>query len=279
MLGYTSIFVHQDTSARAAVRLDIAARLAAAQQCRLVGLCTLFSPDPDWFYRMDNAAKCLQEDLERRRHARDEVRERFEQTTADQPVQADWRAVEGDPVATSLREIHEAGLVVAGQFDEGDPESFVAPQFLESLVLESGRPVLVIPYMGQFLTIGSRTLLAWDGGREASRALHDALPLLAGSQVHLLHANATMHSLRADAAPAATAARLLADVGAEITIENEPAANDHAIGELILSRASDIGADLIVMGAYGHGRFRELLLGGVTRTILSSMTVPVLMTH
>ena len=71
----------------------------------------------------------------------------------------------------------------------------------------------------------------------------------------------------------------LADIGAEVEIENEPAANDLAIGELILSRAADIGADLIVMGAYGHGRFRELLLGGVTRTILSSMTVPVLMTH
>ncbi|MBV8270816.1 MAG: universal stress protein [Cupriavidus sp.] len=279
MLGYTSIFVHQDASARAGVRLDIAARLALAHQCRLVGLCTMFSPDPDWFYRMDHAAKCLQEDLEHRRHQRDCVRQRFEQAMADQTLQAEWRAVEGEPVAKTLREIHEAGLVVAGQFDEGDAESFVAPQFLESLVLESGRPVLVIPYTGQFPTIGSRTLLAWDGGREASRALHDALPLLVGSRVHLLHANASMHSLRTDAAPASSAARLLSDIGAQVEIENEPAANDLAIGELILSRASDIGADLIVMGAYGHGRFRELLLGGVTRTILSSMTVPVLMTH
>jgi nucleotide-binding universal stress UspA family protein len=279
MLGYTSIFVHQDASARADVRRDIAARLAIAQQCRLVGLCTMFSPDPDWFYRMDHAAKCLQEDLEHRRQMRDRVRQHFESAMAGQSVSAEWRVVEGEPISRTLREIHEAGLIVAGQFDESDPESFVAPQFLESLVLESGRPVLVIPYTGQFPTIGSHVLLAWDGGREASRALHDALPLLAGSRIHLLHANASMHSLRTDAAPAASAARLLADIGAEVEIENEPAANDLAIGELILSRAADIGADLIVMGAYGHGRFRELLLGGVTRTILSSMTVPVLMTH
>jgi nucleotide-binding universal stress UspA family protein len=192
---------------------------------------------------------------------------------------AEWRVAEGEPVASTLREVREAGLVVLGQTDESDDDSYIAPQYLESIVLESGRPTLVIPYTGDFPTLGTSVLVAWDGGRESARALHDALPLLAGSRVHLLHANAAMRSLRVDSTPAANALRLLRDVGAEVEMEYMAEANDLLIGELILSRAADIGADLIVMGAYGHSRLREITLGGVTRTILASMTVPVLLAH
>lgn len=279
MPGYPNVFVHMDASPRATLRVRLAARIAAAQQCRLVGVCATFSPEAQWFYRVDHAAACLQADRERRQRQHQTVRERFEATVRDGSIALDWRTTEGDPVDQILKEAREAGLFVLGQPDDSDDDSFVAPQFAESVILASGRPVLVVPYAGTFSDVGARVLVAWDGGRECARALHDALPLLAGSRVHLLHANAAMQSLRVDAAPVAVAARVLHDVGAEVEIEYEPAANDVAIGDLILSRAADFGADLVVMGAYGHGRFRELMLGGVTRTILTSMTVPVLLSH
>lgn len=279
MPGYPSVFVHVDASRSVTTRVNLAARIAAAQDCRLVGVCATFTPEPRWFYRMDEASKYLQADRERRLRRHETLRQQFQSTLAEQSVTAEWRSEDGDPVVHTLKEIKEAGLVVAGQPDETDPEAYVAPQFLESMILESGRPVLVVPYAVSIETIGTRALVAWDGGRECTRALHDALPLLAGSEVHVLSVQAMRHSLRQDAAQASSAARLLRDVGAEVQTEFGPAAADMAIGELILSRAADCGADMIVMGAYGHGRFRELVLGGVTRTILSSMTVPTLFAH
>ncbi|WP_061958551.1 universal stress protein [Cupriavidus pauculus] len=279
MPGYPSVFVHVDGSRSVATRVKLAAQIAASQHCRLVGVCATFTPEPQWFYRMGDAAKYLQEDRERRLREHETLRKRFEATVGERPIPAEWRGEDGDPIVNTLKEVKEAGLIVAGQLDDTEPESFIAPQFLESIILESGRPVLVIPYGVSLDMVGTRVLVAWDGGRECARALHDALPLLAGSSVHLLHANATKHSLRQDAAPVGGAVRLMRDAGADVQTEYDPAASDTAIGDLILSRAADCGADLIVMGAYGHGRFRELVLGGVTKTILSSMTVPTLLAH
>nr|WP_315594668.1 universal stress protein [uncultured Cupriavidus sp.] len=279
MSGYPNVFVHVDASARALPRVSLAARIAATQQCRLVGVCATFTPEPMWFYRVEHAARYLQEDRARRQREHEAMHDQFESAVWDKLVLAEWRSTEGDPVAQMLKESKEAGLIILGQLDEADTASFVAAQFVESIILESGRPVMVVPYAGTFSDVGASVLVAWDGGRECARALHDALPLLAGSRVHLLHANSAMHSLRVDAMSVAAASRLLRDAGAEVETEYEPAANDVLIGELILSRAADVGADLIVMGAYGHGRFRELMLGGVTRTIISSMTTPVLLSH
>lgn len=279
MLAYSSIFVHVDASPRALIRAKLAVRIATAQRCRLVGVCATFATDPQSFYRVDHAAAVLEQDRARRERQHKTLQQRFESAVWSESASAEWRSVDGDPVRRTLREVKEAGLLVAGQIDASEPESVVAPQFLESLILESGRPVLVVPYAGPALTVGRRVLVAWDGGKECARALHDALPLLLGSTVHLLHANPVHHAPRADAAPLDIACRVLRDVGADVRTEFEPGANDGAIGDLILSRAADVQADLLVMGAYGHGRFRELVLGGVTKTILSSMTIPVLLAH
>jgi len=279
MLAYPSIFVHIDASSRAMLRAKLAVQIAIAQRCRLIGVCATFAADPQWFYHVGHAATVLQEDRARRERQHETLQQRFESTVWRESASAEWRSLHGDPVRQTLREVKEAGLLVVGQIDASEPETVVAPQFLESIILESGRPVLVVPYAGPPLTVGRRALVAWDGGKECARALHDALPLLAGGTVHLLHANPTQHVTRADAAPLEVACRVLRDVGADVSTECEPGTSDAAIGDLILSRAADVQADLLVMGAYGHGRFRELVLGGVTKTILTSMTIPVLLAH
>ncbi|MGN5480865.1 universal stress protein [Cupriavidus basilensis] len=182
------------------------------------------------------------------------------------------------PLVRHCRQRAEAGLIVAGQYDISNIEGPIARAILEALILESGRPVLVVPQTGQFPTAGARAIIAWNGSREAARALHDALPWIAGASACIVCAR-TDKDPRPDATPVVHATRVLERHGVRVQVETCSSGSDVSVGELLLSRAADFGADLIVMGAYGHGRMMELVLGGVTRALLSTMTVPVLFSH
>jgi nucleotide-binding universal stress UspA family protein len=147
------------------------------------------------------------------------------------------------------------------------------------VTLASGRPILVVPYAGRFETVGRCVLIAWNVSREAARAVADAMPLLAAADVVTVLAVDPPPGPGGDGdLPGADIALHLGRHGVEAQIERTVSA-DVPIGEVLLSRAADLGADLLVMGAYGHSRTRELLLGGATRSILASMTIPVLMSH
>jgi nucleotide-binding universal stress UspA family protein len=169
---------------------------------------------------------------------------------------------------------------VVGQRNPADTDTFVAKQFVENLMLSAGRPVLIVPYAGEFPTVGTAVLVAWDGSREATRALHDALPFLArAKQTTLLTINALDSEPPASRIPGSDIAAIIARHGANVVTEEIDGVHDVPIGDMLLSRASDLGVDLIVMGGYGHSRWRELVLGGATRTVLKAMTVPVLMSN
>jgi len=149
----------------------------------------------------------------------------------------------------------------------------------EHMVMGSGKPVLIIPYIGFPETMGKNIIVAWDNSREASRALHDALPLLMQAEkVHIFSVISKDGEENELAAEADIATHLSRH---NINADYSPYVFDHdvSVAEMLLSRASDYDADLIVMGAYGHSRLREYTLGGTTRTILNSMTIPVIMTH
>ncbi len=143
----------------------------------------------------------------------------------------------------------------------------------------SGRPVLFVPYAGKFKTIGERILIAWKDSRESARAVADALPLLKDAKKVFAvavtpDAEDSLHDLLGDRQVAAFLHRHEVDA----TVRRITA-QDIDAGELLLSQASDFGADLIVMGAYSRPRITALVWGGVTQLMLSSMTVPVLMSH
>jgi nucleotide-binding universal stress UspA family protein len=167
--------------------------------------------------------------------------------------------------------------VVAGQptdQDTGDLRGLA-----DELALSAGRPVLFVPYAGRFPSLGKRVLVAWDTGREAARAVSDALPLLQRAESVEVTAFDPERGRRGHGQePGADVGLYLARHGIKVQAARQSGAG-FEVGAQILSRAADQGADLIVMGAYGHSRMRELVLGGVTRTILESMTVPVLMSH
>jgi nucleotide-binding universal stress UspA family protein len=150
--------------------------------------------------------------------------------------------------------------------------------FPERLALESGRPVLVVPYAGRFGEIGRNVVVAWKPGRESARAVFDALPiLLAAEKVHILEIREKGRNANA-LAPDTTIAAALARHGIKPSVRTS-VLGDIGVGDEILSRLSDLDADLLVMGAYGHSRMRELVFGGVTRHIARHMTVPTLFSH
>jgi nucleotide-binding universal stress UspA family protein len=136
-----------------------------------------------------------------------------------------------------------------------------------------------VPYTGRFAVSAKRVLIAWDAGREAARAVSDALPILKRAQaVEVAVFDPEREPVNHGEQPGADIGLYLARHGVKVSVARQSGAG-FEVGAQILSRAADTSADLIVMGAYGHSRVRELVLGGVTRTILGAMTVPVLMSH
>ena len=151
---------------------------------------------------------------------------------------------------------------------------------VESTLLASARPVLVLPYANAVETLGTNVLVAWDDSHAAARAVADALPLLRRArEVRILAFN--QPSGPSDDVGLSDDLSSLCEWLLRQGVEAQASVEGTSIGiaDALLSRASDLGADLIVMGAYGHSRWSERILGGATRGILASMTVPVLMSH
>lgn len=169
-------------------------------------------------------------------------------------------------------------LIVVGQHDPREPSPVVMPDFPQYVVLNSGRPVLITPYAGRYETIGNRVLIGWDGSMAATRAVTSALPLLRRAQlVEVAAINAGAQSNGQPPTPGSELAVYLARHQVKVDVLLQESAHD--AGSALLSLAAERNSDLLVMGGYGHSRFREILLGGVTRTVLESMMLPVLMSH
>lgn len=170
-------------------------------------------------------------------------------------------------------------LVVLGQIDPAEPSAFVNSDFPEFVILHSGCPVLVVPYAGKFDNFGETVLIAWDGSIQAKRAMHDAIPLLhRAAQVEIAVFNPAEQADQHGAQPGADVALFLARHGVNVNVRERIVPHEE-IGTALLSHVADIGAGMLVMRCFGHTWLREILLDGVSRTILSSMTVPVFMSH
>ena len=204
--------------------------------------------------------------------------DRFEAAVKRETLSAEHRIIEtslGGAARTLGRMARHFDLVVVGQ---ADPER-KAPDdlMIEAALFESGRPVVVVPYIQKAGLKLDRVLVCWDGGRTAARAIADALPFLKRAKTIEI-VMVTSESGQADELPGADLGEHLARHGLKVEVKRLVAA-DVDVPNTILSYAADCAADFIVMGGYGHSRLREFVLGGATRGILESMTVPVLMSH
>jgi len=222
----------------------------------------------------------VQERLRESGEAQQAAEERFRASCAAAGVAAcEWRAPAGNAAHALVLNSRGGDLAILGQPDPGTADFAFATTLANAAVLSSGRPVLVIPYVGAERAIGKTVMVALDDGRESARALADALPLLKKAAKVLLLSFADDDDATLDHAQTRSLATgFLAGHGiaAEVHHLDLP---DIGIGEMLLSQAADLGVDLLVMGGYGHTRLHERVLGGVTRTMLQSMTVPVLMSH
>lgn len=179
---------------------------------------------------------------------------------------------------SAIDHARQADLVIASQVNP-DGTNGVEIDFAEQLVMRSGRPTLLVPFAGSFETVGQRVIVGWNATRESARAVFDAIPLLKkSSQVWLVWADPQHEMDLNQELPAADIATALARHQINATAESLPT-DKLGAGEALLNRVADRGADLLVMGAYGHSRMREFVFGGATRSILQQMTVPVLLSH
>jgi nucleotide-binding universal stress UspA family protein len=279
-MTYRSIFVHNDDSPDTERRLDIATRLANVYPAELVGafLVPGFNPTP--FATAMMASEIAQRSMEHTIAEARAAEARFREAGAKAGIaRVSWRTPKIDPFEFAVREARYSDLTVLGQPSRDQPEATFNAELANAVLMLSGRPVLFVPFAGVEKTVGERILIAWKDSRESARAVADALPLLKDAKkVHAVaitpEAEESTRELLADQ----QVHQFLARHNVDATVKRIVAPDIDA-GELLLSQAADIGADLIVMGGYSRPRITQLVWGGVTRLILSSMTVPVLMSH
>jgi nucleotide-binding universal stress UspA family protein len=274
-MALATVLLHLGDWPRNRVNATLAAGLAKAQRGRLDAIYTLpriaipayaaeYVP-PDVIANQEKQA--MQAAMQAKAMA-EEICQRLQ-------VPLDWQIASGDPIQATIAAARFADIAVIGQPDPGQDFEPDVAQLPFDLVLGAGRPVLMAPYAGEFGAVGKQALVAWNASREASRAVADALPILqTATRVRVL-------GIAAADGESDTLDKLVAYLGHHgIKAETSRAvASGINAGDVLLDAASDFGADLIVMGAWGHSRLRERLLGGVTRTLLDQMTVPVLMSH
>lgn len=280
-MSWKDLLVALDPAPDTPGRVELAVALAARFTAHLAALYPVPSTEPPRHLAYPDLVMLEPVYHQWRERALEEAeaaRQAFERAAQRHGLSHEWRAAAEGTQADPAMHARCADLAILGQRDPDNDQMAMFRPSPERVSLATGRPILVVPYAGHFAAIGERVLIAWNAGREAARAVADAMPLLTtADRVDVLVVDAPEADEHGEA-PGADLARHLARHGVEARIERSQSAGV-PVGELILSRAADLGADLLLMGAYGHSRARELLLGGATRSILASMTIPVLMSH
>jgi nucleotide-binding universal stress UspA family protein len=276
-LGEIVVFI--DGRIETAGILEFAGTLAQEHAARLITVFTQPEPaasTPEMFARgegIPNVIEVHQAQLER---IEANHRAQFDEIVHRHGIQSEWRSL---PYLSSEVGVHAyyADLVVIAR-PESPGQTAGPPGLAESLVLSSGRPIMVFPPRGTVSRI-RRVLVAWNATRESIRAVADAMPLLVKADaVEVLVIDHQRHPGGHGQEPGADIARHLARHGAQVEVRSVSSGGKD-VGDLLLSQAGAFHADLLVMGAYGHSQVREWMFGGVTRTVLYEAALPVLMSR
>ncbi|MBS0517902.1 MAG: universal stress protein [Proteobacteria bacterium] len=277
-MSVKDILVHINVSKHCPARVETAAQLAKAFDARLTALYTSAVGDVPFFMMEEVGAKVEPTMRAWWLQMRDKVKAGFDRAMSKAGTAAEWIEVDDRDGSVVSHHARYADLVIVGQIDQD--ELLPRPEYAipERVALESGAPTLVVPHAGTPAAVGRKILIAWNGSAQSARAVRDAFPFLARAErVTVLTINPDAHQSKFGPPGSRIAAHLsnhgiMADVR-ELTVA------ESAIGDTILAQAADSDSDLIVMGAYGHPRAYEVVLGGATRTLFRQMTVPILMSH
>jgi nucleotide-binding universal stress UspA family protein len=278
-MTYRTILVHADLSRHAPQRIRFAATLARTFDAHLVGgamtgVSRFLLPGS-----IAMGGPMIADQVELMRDNAERALVQFD-ALADQTGAPTFerRLVQDDFDGGMALQARYADVVVLSQTDPDDATLGSWNDLPEYVLLNAVRPVLLVPYAGNWEHAGSHALVAWDGSMEATRAVTAALPMLKlAARVTVAVFNPQSRWGVHGEQPGADLALYLSRHGVRVEVSALPTVLD--TGNALLSMAADTGADLLVMGGYGHARLRETLLGGVTATILRDMTLPVLMAH
>lgn len=276
MSAIRSVLLHLDATPSSAVRLKSAQALALRHEATLSAV--FIGSSPQWplqrAFTESPAALMQPVDWAAAAH----MESVFDKASATSGATMRWLQNDSaDPVEAFCRQALYADLLVLGQHEPNAAAAgAVAKGFAESALIRTDKPALVLPFEGEFQTVGNEVLIGWNGTPQAAHAVTAAMPWLRSARrVHVLESIEEAGKHRAGELDIA---EYLQFHGVMPTLHRHPALPQGA-GEFMLSLASAVGADLLVMGCYGHSRARELVLGGASRTVLQSMTIPVLMAH
>ncbi len=303
-MAIKELVVHQGPDSRSGARLGVASALAKAHGGRIVGVFVKADPAYAELWWISVARDTRAAWLSKQEEIAAEAEKTFWARVSAEELEGEWRLIDGDVAEALITCARYADLTVIGQTDPDEPA--YGRNMPDQIVLGAGGPVLIVPHAGQFKATGKRIMLAWNGAREAARAMRDAMPLLRRAERVLVHsinpddnahlsgaeicAHLARHGVEAEAShvvlggEAEAVSPVLKTVGGfgfqqrgPLTASKRVALGAGDVGNALLSSVTDMGADLLVMGGYGHSRIHELVLGGATREILASMTVPVIM--
>ncbi|CAN5684502.1 universal stress protein [soil metagenome] len=275
-MSYKSMVVCLDNSTGSPRVLDFSLELASQYGAHLTGLHLTYDPiimsDPYAVW-----APMMLEWEESAEEKQNIAKEEFYSGAKKAGVNVDWAGYRSSDTASVVAHARANDLAIIAQRNADDISNDSGNKLADLLALKLGRPVLYLPYIGKFSTMFDKVIVAWDGGREAARAMSDALPFLcAAKQVTVL--SISEKADLDDDLPDIDIAGYLAKHDVKVDIERNQGV-DIDPADWLLSRANELDADLLVMGAYGHNRMTEMVLGGVTLSILRHMTLPVLMSH
>lgn len=284
-MALKDLLVHLDGSIQSEARLRIAAELARRHGAQLTGLHVVpplsLPALPIEAVGADVATfeSVLGQWGERRVADTRRAEDFFWDQIRRNGIEGEFRTADGAVAEITALHARYADLCVVGQREPDHRPLPTAENLVEELLFASGRPVLVVPYPGRFETIGKTVLVGWNGTREAARAANDAIPILRQARSVTVPAVNPRRGIAGDGeVPAGDIARHLARHGVEVTAAHT-VADEISVADALLNYAFDMAADLLVTGGYGHSRVRELVLGGVTRSLLRTMTLPVLFSH
>lgn len=278
MLGRIAIHLSNDNACSR--RIDAGLQLAKAHAAEVVGVYPS-NGVAGHYYDESIIPQDVRNVLRgRREEFRDSIHKQFMERAEAAGVKASWRAPNGEADEALALHARYCDLMVMSKAERVDSVTSIIANLPESVVMAAGRPVLMIPNAGNIESIGKRVLYCWDQRREAARAFTDATPFLKSCrELTVLEVDRDERQLKEFDLRETDFTGYCTSLGYPQPKHMVKKSDGIGVGNVILNTASDVGADLIVMGAYGHSRMRQWVMGGASRTLLSSMTVPVLLAH
>lgn len=278
-MSLKTILVYLNGASRAPTVLEMALGLAARHDSHVVGLHVVPQVSVPAVVPVEVTGEIIEAERKALEAEGASIAEIFKKQTAGMEARTEWRLVRASHFRLSnIVDTHgrAADLIIAPQSDP-DGGIYQPADITEDIMMEAGRPVLVVPKSGTYPTAGSRVLIAWNESREAARAAFDALPMLVKAEKVTIF-TVTENRGRQPELPGAEIGTALARHGVRCEAASAPT-DGRTVSEQLRTALKEHRSDLLVMGGYGHSRFSELIFGGATRFMMQSMPVPVLFSH